>query len=57
MANAARPAPAMDLRDFFSAAEARVDRWRTLNRAAKALAGSGPLPAGASRRDPHELLA
>ena len=34
MANAARPAPAMDLRDFFSAAEARVDRWRTLNRAA-----------------------
>jgi hypothetical protein len=32
----------MDLRDFFSAAEARIDRWRTLSRTARALAGTGP---------------
>ena len=27
----------MDLRSFFSASEARIDRWRTLNRIARAL--------------------
>jgi arginine decarboxylase len=57
MASAAQPAQPIDLRDFFSAAEARVDRWRTLNRTAKALAGSGQLPAGGSRQDPEALLA
>ncbi len=31
----------MALNEFFTASEARVDRWRTLNRVAKALAGAG----------------
>jgi len=44
----------MELRDFFSAAEARIDRWRTLNRVAKALASPRP-PAGTE--DPKALLA
>src|SRR6185295_5028795 len=34
---------------------ARVDRWRTLNRVAKALAGTGGRPAGG--QDPKALLA
>ena len=45
------------LNEFFAASEARVDRWRTLNRVARTLVGTGPRPAGASRRDPKELLA
>jgi arginine decarboxylase len=47
----------IDLRDFFSAAEARIDRWRTLNRVAKALAGGGVSPAGGHAEDPKALLA
>jgi arginine decarboxylase len=46
----------MDLRDFFSAAEARIDRWRTLNRVAKALAGGGVSPAGGQAESPKALL-
>ncbi len=48
---------AIDLRDFFSATEARVDRWRTLNRVAKTLAGGGRPPASGSGDDPRTLLA
>src|SRR5262245_53993542 len=47
----------MDIREFFYAAEARIDRWRTLNRAAKALAGGGVSPAGGHAADPKALLA
>lgn len=36
--------PPMDVRDFFYAAEARIDRWRTLNRIARALAAAGTRP-------------
>src|SRR4029077_19651730 len=43
--------------EFFAASEARVDRWRTLNRVARAQAGSGPGAAGGLRLDPKELLA
>jgi arginine/lysine/ornithine decarboxylase len=46
----------IDLRDFFSAAEARIDRWRTLNRVAKVLAGGGVSPAGGHVEDPKALL-
>ena len=52
MANTSQPTT---LRDFFSAAEARIDRWRTLNRVAKALAGTGPRTAGVGE-DPKTLL-
>jgi arginine decarboxylase len=45
-----------DLRDFFSASEARIDRWRTLNRVAKSLAGGGTSPAGGHAADPKALL-
>jgi arginine decarboxylase len=47
----------MDLRDFFSAAEGRIDRWRTLNRIAKGLASTGRPPAGGPGEDPKALLA
>jgi arginine decarboxylase len=47
----------MDLRDFFSASEARIDRWRTLNRIARVLAGSGSRPPGGAGEDPKALLA
>ena len=46
----------LGLNEFFAASEARVDRWRTLNRVARALA-AGPGAAGAPRLDPQELLA
>src|SRR5262249_7097398 len=46
----------MDLRDFFFASEARIDRWRTLNRVAKALAGGGTSLAGGHAADPKALL-
>src|SRR5215510_6344656 len=45
------------LNEFFAASEARVDRWRTLNRVAKALAGTGQRPAAGARPEPKELLA
>jgi arginine decarboxylase len=51
------PSSPTDLRDFFSASEARIDRWRTLNRVAKALAGGGVSPAGGHATDPKALLA
>jgi arginine decarboxylase len=53
----AKTAAPTDLRDFFSASEARIDRWRTLNRVAKALAGGGASLAGAPAGDPKALLA
>ena len=40
----------LGLNEFFAASEARVDRWRTLNRVAKALAGTGGRPAGGPAR-------
>ena len=43
----------LGLNEFFAASEARVDRWRTLNRVAKALAASGPRPAGGPGMDPQ----
>jgi len=46
----------LGLNEFFAASEARVDRWRTLNRIARALA-AGPGAAGVLRLDPKELLA
>src|SRR5262245_42350392 len=53
MTDTARP---MELRDFFSAAEARIDRWRTLNRVAKTLASASARPAGGAGEDPKALL-
>src|SRR5690348_16557366 len=47
----------LGLNEFFAASEARVDRWRTLNRVAKSLASTGPYPVGGVRHDPKELLA
>jgi hypothetical protein len=32
----------LSLNQFFAASEARVDRWRTLNRVARALTATGP---------------
>src|SRR6185295_18997609 len=54
MTDSARP---MELRDFFSAAESRIDRWRTLNRIAKALASASPRPASGPGEDPKALIA
>ena len=45
----------LHLNEFFAASEARVDRWRTLNRIAKALAGTGSRASLAE--DPKTLLA
>lgn len=38
METTARPVPDYDLNQFFSAAEARIDRWRSLNRIVRTLA-------------------
>ena len=43
----------LGLNEFFAASEARVDRWRTLNRVAKALAATGRRPAGGPRHGPE----
>ena len=40
----------LGLNEFFTASEARVDRWRTLNRVAKALAAGGGRPSAAPAR-------
>src|SRR5262245_11751518 len=56
MAKSARDTSTMEIRDFFYAAEARIDRWRTLNRIAKALATAGQRPGGPGE-DPKALLA
>jgi arginine/lysine/ornithine decarboxylase len=45
------------LNEFYAASEARVDRWRTLNRVARTLAGTGRQPAVGLPHDPKELLA
>src|SRR4029450_10622192 len=45
------------LNEFFAASEARVDRWRTLNRGGRALAGTGQRPAAGARPEPKDLLA
>ena len=45
------------LNEYFTASEARVDRWRTLNRIAKARAGTGLYRAGGAAHEPKELLA
>ena len=47
----------LSLNQFFAASEARVDRWRTLNRVARALTATGPGSAASLRLDPKELLA
>ena len=47
----------LGLNEFFAASEARVDRWRTLNRVARALMATGPGSASGLRVDPTELLA
>src|SRR5215510_6772935 len=46
----------LGLNEFFAASEARVDRWRTLNRIARGLVGTGPRAADAAGRDPKALL-
>jgi len=56
MAKAVQDNPTMEIRDFFYAAEARIDRWRTVNRVAKALATS-QRPAAGPGEDPRALLA
>src|SRR5262245_3005576 len=56
MAKSMQDAPPMEIRDFFYASEARIDRWRTLNRVAKALAGGGRGPAAGPGEDPKALL-
>ena len=38
----ARTASPIGIRAVFSASEARIDRWRTLNRIERALAAAGP---------------
>ena len=43
----------LSLNAFFAASEARVDRWRSLNRVARSLIGTGVRPAN----DPKDLLA
>jgi arginine decarboxylase len=57
MARTAQDTATMEIRDFFYAAEARIDRWRTLNRVAKALVTGGPQPGGKAGEDPKALLA
>ena len=47
----------MDLSNFFSAAEGRLDRWRTLHRIAKAFAGAGGGNTANLRQEAQKLLA
>ena len=47
----------VDLSDFFSAAEGRLDRWRTLHRIAKTLVGVAERDAEALRQEAQTLLA
>ncbi|WDT80803.1 MAG: hypothetical protein MPW14_03180 [Candidatus Manganitrophus sp.] len=49
--------PSIDLKDFFSASEARVDRWRSLHRLAKASADGGDSRIDSLRRGAEALLA
>lgn len=57
MTKRAQDPPTMEIRDFFSAAEARIDRWRTLNRIGRALASAGPRAGGGPTLDPGPVLA
>jgi len=45
----------MELSNFFSAAEGRLDRWRTLHRIAKNLVGAAERDAEALRQGPIEV--
>ena len=47
---------ATGVRAFFSASQLREERWRTLNRVAKALAGGGSKGGGHTQRRPQALL-
>jgi len=47
----------MELSNFFSAAEGRLDRWRTLHRIAKNLVGAAERDAEALRQEAQTLLA
>jgi len=47
----------MELSNFFSAAEGRLDRWRTLHRIAKTLVGVAERDAEALRQEAQTLLA
>ena len=47
----------MELSNFFSAAEGRLDRWRTLHRIAKALVGATGKDVEALRQEAQKLLA
>jgi arginine decarboxylase len=47
----------LDLSNFFSAAEGRLDRWRTLHRIAKNLVGAAEREAEAPRQEGQKLLA
>jgi len=55
--DASADSPSIDLRDFFSASEGRVDRWRSLHRLAKGLAGSNGPQTDALRTGAADLLA
>jgi arginine/lysine/ornithine decarboxylase len=46
----------IDLREFYSASEGRVDRWRSLHRLANALAGSGVDRNGSLKSEAQDLL-
>jgi len=47
----------MELANFFSAAEGRLDRWRTLHRIAKTLVGVAEKDAQKLRQEAQTLLA
>jgi arginine decarboxylase len=47
----------MELSNFFSASEGRLDRWRTLHRIAKTMAGAAGRDAETLRQDAQTLLA
>jgi arginine decarboxylase len=57
MAKTTQDAPTKHVQDLFHAAAERIDRWRTLNRIAKARATSGAHPRPGPGDDPKALLA
>ena len=54
---ASADSPSIDLRDFFTASEARVDRWRSLHRLAKELAESTGSKTEPLKTEAADLLA
>ena len=56
-ANVSTESPSIELRDFFSASEARVDRWRSLHRLAKEWADSSGSQTDPLRTEAADLLA